>query len=57
MPPLPTCNISPSVTDSLLCENYVVTLGVAEDMLPELSTSFSLIELGGLHFVPFGGDS
>ena len=23
--------------DSLLCENNIVTLGVAEDMLPELS--------------------
>ena len=37
MPPLPTCDIGPGITDSLLCENYLITLGVAEDLLPELS--------------------
>ena len=38
VPPLPTCDVSPGVTDSLLCENYTVTLGVTEDVLPELSS-------------------
>ncbi len=35
--PLLTCNTRPSVTDSLLCEGYIVTFGLAEDVLPELS--------------------
>lgn len=43
--PLLTCNTRPSVTDSLLCEGYIVTFGLAEDILPELSNSFGFIEL------------
>ena len=35
--PLLTCNTSPGVTDSLLCEGYIVTFRLAEDVLPELS--------------------
>ena len=37
MEPLLACNTSPSVTDSLLCEDYTVPFGFAEDFLPKLS--------------------
>jgi len=37
--PLLTCNMSPSVTDGLLCEGYTLTLRLAEDVLPELSNT------------------
>jgi len=35
--PLPACDASPGVSDSLLCEDYTVTFGLAEDFLPKLS--------------------
>lgn len=47
--PLLTYNASPSVTDSLVCGYYPVTFGLP-DVLPSCLTSFSFIELAGLHF-------
>lgn len=35
--PLLTCDASPSVTYSLLCEGYTVTFRLAENLLPNLS--------------------
>ena len=35
--PLLARNTSPSVTDSLLCEEYTITFRFGEDVLPELS--------------------
>jgi len=35
--PLLTCITRPSVSDSLLCEGYIATFGLREDVLPELS--------------------
>ena len=51
MEPLLTRNTRPSITDRLLCEGYTITLGLAEDVLPELSISINFIELKAIHFV------